>query len=107
MFIPIGFTHCSTDDSDDNRGVGSVAGGGRYDGLVGMFDAKHRNVPCVGVSLGIERIFSVMEMKLNVGVLLFTTACKFVNFFYDYFRPNRNKFAQQRQKYMSHQHRKN
>uniref|UniRef100_S4RRA0 histidine--tRNA ligase n=1 Tax=Petromyzon marinus TaxID=7757 RepID=S4RRA0_PETMA len=42
--------------------VGSVAGGGRYDGLVGMFDPRGRRVPCVGVSLGIERIFSILEV---------------------------------------------
>lgn len=46
--------------------VGSVAGGGRYDGLVGMFDPKSRKVPCVGVSIGIERIFSIMEQKAEV-----------------------------------------
>ncbi|KAF2984831.1 hypothetical protein EK904_014648, partial [Melospiza melodia maxima] len=45
--------------------VGSVAGGGRYDGLVGMFDAKGRKVPCVGVSIGIERIFSILEQRLE------------------------------------------
>ncbi|XP_065844519.1 histidine--tRNA ligase, cytoplasmic-like isoform X2 [Oscarella lobularis] len=44
-------------------GVGSVAGGGRYDELVGMFDVKKKKVPCVGVSLGIERIFSIVEAK--------------------------------------------
>jgi len=44
--------------------VGSVAGGGRYDNLVGMFDPKHKQVPCVGVSIGIERIFSVLENRL-------------------------------------------
>lgn len=43
--------------------VGSVAGGGRYDGLVGMFDPKGKQVPCVGVSIGVERIFSVLEAK--------------------------------------------
>ena len=47
--------------------VGSVAGGGRYDGLVGMFDPKGRKVPCVGVSIGIERVFSIMEQKAEVG----------------------------------------
>lgn len=47
--------------------VGSVAGGGRYDGLVGMFDPKGRKVPCVGVSIGIERIFSIMEQKAEVS----------------------------------------
>eukprot|EP00730_Choanoeca_flexa_P019786 TRINITY_DN9676_c0_g1_i3.p1 TRINITY_DN9676_c0_g1~~TRINITY_DN9676_c0_g1_i3.p1 ORF type:complete len:609 (+),score=186.08 TRINITY_DN9676_c0_g1_i3:43-1869(+) len=41
--------------------VGSVAGGGRYDNLVGMFDNKGRKVPCVGVSLGVERLFAIME----------------------------------------------
>ncbi|XP_034036909.1 histidine--tRNA ligase isoform X2 [Thalassophryne amazonica] len=48
---------------EESVGVGSVAGGGRYDGLVGMFDPKGRKVPCVGVSIGIERIFSIMEQK--------------------------------------------
>ncbi|XP_018572203.1 histidine--tRNA ligase, cytoplasmic isoform X2 [Anoplophora glabripennis] len=44
--------------------VGSVAGGGRYDNLVGMFDPKNKQVPCVGVSIGVERLFAVMEAKL-------------------------------------------
>ncbi|XP_068273264.1 histidine--tRNA ligase, cytoplasmic-like isoform X3 [Nyctibius grandis] len=46
--------------------VGSVAGGGRYDGLVGMFDPKGRKVPCVGVSIGIERIFSILEQRVEI-----------------------------------------
>merc|ERR1711874_945712 len=49
---------------DEEVLVGSVAGGGRYDGLVGMFDPKGRSVPCVGVSIGIERLFSIMENNL-------------------------------------------
>lgn len=28
-----------------------------------MFDSKHKQVPCVGVSIGIERIFAVLEAK--------------------------------------------
>ena len=36
----------------------------RYDGLVGMFDPKGRSVPCVGVSIGIERLFSIMEANM-------------------------------------------
>lgn len=48
--------------------VGSVAGGGRYDGLVGMFDPRGRNVPCVGVSVGIERLFSIMEANMSKDV---------------------------------------
>ncbi|XP_074740105.1 histidine--tRNA ligase, cytoplasmic-like isoform X1 [Strix uralensis] len=47
--------------------VGSVAGGGRYDGLVGMFDPKGRKVPCVGVSIGIERIFSILEQRVEAS----------------------------------------
>ena len=40
-------------------GVGSIAAGGRYDGLVGLFAGKE--VPCVGVSIGVERVFSILE----------------------------------------------
>lgn len=47
--------------------VGSVAAGGRYDGLVGMFDPKGRKVPCVGLSIGVERIFSIVEQRLEVS----------------------------------------
>jgi len=47
----------------DAVGVGSIAGGGRYDTLVGMFDPKNRQVPCVGVSIGVERVFSILEQK--------------------------------------------
>ncbi|KAL1539316.1 histidine--tRNA ligase [Salvia divinorum] len=39
--------------------VGSIAAGGRYDNLIGMFGTKQ--VPAVGVSLGIERVFAIME----------------------------------------------
>ncbi|KAK9299923.1 hypothetical protein QLX08_007161 [Tetragonisca angustula] len=49
----------------DDVGVGSVAGGGRYDNLVGMFDSKNKSIPCVGLSLGVERIFNVLETKLS------------------------------------------
>ncbi|KAL8194138.1 UNVERIFIED_CONTAM: hypothetical protein K2H54_000952 [Gekko kuhli] len=55
------------DHTEESVGVGSVAGGGRYDGLVGMFDPKGRKVPCVGVSIGIERIFSIMEQKAEAS----------------------------------------
>nr|XP_015834771.1 PREDICTED: histidine--tRNA ligase, cytoplasmic isoform X1 [Tribolium castaneum] len=48
---------------DSEFSVGSIAGGGRYDNLVSMFDSKHKQVPCVGVSIGIERIFAVLEAK--------------------------------------------
>ncbi|KAM6923496.1 LOW QUALITY PROTEIN: histidine--tRNA ligase-like [Xenentodon cancila] len=54
-------------NTEESVSVGSVAGGGRYDGLVGMFDPKGRKVPCVGVSIGIERIFSIMEQKAEAS----------------------------------------
>ncbi|XP_066572867.1 histidine--tRNA ligase isoform X2 [Amia ocellicauda] len=53
--------------AEEPASVGSVAGGGRYDGLVGMFDPKGRRVPCVGVSIGIERVFSIMEQKAEAS----------------------------------------
>jgi histidyl-tRNA synthetase len=40
--------------------VGSIAGGGRYDNLVGMFSATSKCIPAVGVSIGIERVFAIM-----------------------------------------------
>lgn len=46
--------------TDTNR-VGSIAGGGRYDGLVGMFSGKQ--IPAIGVSIGIERVFAILEEK--------------------------------------------
>lgn len=49
------------DRSDDPTvGIGSIAAGGRYDNLVGMFSGKTQ-VPCVGISFGIDRIFSIMS----------------------------------------------
>jgi len=51
-------------------GVGSIAAGGRYDNLVGMFTAaaqaegkKAPQMPCVGVSIGMDRIFALLWPK--------------------------------------------
>jgi len=43
--------------------VGSIAAGGRYDNLVGMFSASGSQTPCVGISIGIERVFTIMEKR--------------------------------------------
>ncbi|CAJ2672784.1 unnamed protein product [Trifolium pratense] len=43
--------------------VGSIAAGGRYDNLIGMFGSKQ--VSAVGVSLGIERVFVIKEQQLK------------------------------------------
>jgi histidyl-tRNA synthetase len=39
--------------------LGSVAGGGRYDDLIGLF--RRESLPTVGTSLGIERLIDVLE----------------------------------------------
>ncbi|KAJ6014480.1 Histidine-tRNA ligase/ATP phosphoribosyltransferase regulatory subunit [Penicillium herquei] len=60
----------SKNSEDDDRsndptlGVGSVAAGGRYDNLVGMFLPKAQ-IPCVGVSFGVDRIFSITKARLE------------------------------------------
>jgi histidyl-tRNA synthetase len=52
-------------------GVGSIAAGGRYDNLVGMFTAAAASegkkpppgLPCVGVSIGLDRVFAIVWPK--------------------------------------------
>ena len=51
-------------------GVGSIAAGGRYDGLVGLFSSaaaaegkKGQELPCVGVSIGMDRVFALLWPK--------------------------------------------
>jgi histidyl-tRNA synthetase len=46
-----------------NTQVGSIGGGGRYDNLVSMFQEAGKATPCVGVSVGIERVFTLMEER--------------------------------------------
>jgi histidyl-tRNA synthetase len=56
------------DEVDESEvGVGSIAAGGRYDDLVGAFTAaasaegkKAAQMPCVGVSIGMDRIFALL-----------------------------------------------
>lgn len=43
----------------NNVSIGSISGGGRYDDLTGAFGAK--GLSGVGISLGIDRIYDVME----------------------------------------------
>ncbi|KAI0053810.1 histidyl-tRNA synthetase [Auriscalpium vulgare] len=51
-------------------GVGSIAAGGRYDNLVAMFTSaaagetkKNQALPCIGVSIGMDRIFAILWPK--------------------------------------------
>ena len=67
----------SPDEIDESQvGVGSIAAGGRYDGLVGMFTSaaaaegkKGAGLPCVGVSIGLDRVFALVWPKwLETGM---------------------------------------
>jgi histidyl-tRNA synthetase len=42
-----------------NVQMGSIGGGGRYDDLTSLFDVP--NIPGVGISFGVDRIYDVME----------------------------------------------
>lgn len=41
--------------------IGSIAGGGRYDKMIGLFSGK--DIPATGISFGIERIIEVMKER--------------------------------------------
>ncbi|KAG7927792.1 hypothetical protein KL925_002150 [Ogataea polymorpha] len=61
------------EDASEYVGVGSIAAGGRYDGLVGMFlgtnskGKKAPSIPCVGVSFGVERLFSLIKQRAELA----------------------------------------
>lgn len=72
------YTGCIFEFSTSRFG-GSIGGGGRYDGLIGMFTGK--SVPACGLSLGLERLLLLMEeaqlFPTDLGaidVLMATTA---------------------------------
>lgn len=58
------------DDASEYVGVGSIAAGGRYDNLVNMFaqasGKKSQQIPCVGISFGVERIFSLVKQRTQL-----------------------------------------
>ena len=59
--------------------IGSISGGGRYDNLTGVFGLP--NVSGVGFSLGIDRIYDVMENRnLFPTEVATTTQVLFINF---------------------------
>ncbi|MBV9960664.1 MAG: histidine--tRNA ligase [Parafilimonas sp.] len=61
-----------------NVQMGSIGGGGRYDDLTGLFDVP--NLPGVGISFGVDRIYDVMEeLKLFPSALQTTTQILFFN----------------------------
>jgi len=54
------YTGCIFEVKISNVGIGSVSGGGRYDNLTAVFDAKEKSSG-VGFSFGIDRIYDAME----------------------------------------------
>jgi histidyl-tRNA synthetase len=58
--------------------MGSIGGGGRYDNLTGLFGVP--NIPGVGVSFGVDRIYDVMEeLQLFPEDLQVSTKALFFN----------------------------
>lgn len=48
---------------EDGTVSSSIAGGGRYDQLVGMFSGK--DIPAVGASIGIERLMALLGDNIS------------------------------------------
>ena len=53
------------DEKGRKRQFGSVAGGGRYDGLVKRFTGQ--DVPATGISIGVDRLLAALRAKGRVG----------------------------------------
>ncbi len=63
----------------NNVQMGSIGGGGRYDDLTGLFGVP--NIPGVGISFGVDRIYDVMEeLKLFPSEVESTTTTKILFF---------------------------
>jgi histidyl-tRNA synthetase len=63
----------------NNVQMGSIGGGGRYDDLTGLFGVP--NIPGVGISFGVDRIYDVMEeLKLFPVEVESTTTTKILFF---------------------------
>ena len=61
-----------------NVQMGSIGGGGRYDDLTGLFGVP--NIPGVGISFGVDRIYDVLEeLDLFPGNLQVSTKALFFN----------------------------
>ncbi len=61
-----------------NVQMGSIGGGGRYDDLTGLFGVP--NIPGIGISFGVDRIYDVMEeLKLFPETIYTGTKVLFFN----------------------------
>lgn len=90
------------EDVSEYVGVGSIAAGGRYDELVGMFaQSKKKTVmPCVGISFGVERLFSLIKAKEDMSRIRATATDVYVMAFgggkeWTGFLPERMQVARQ------------
>jgi histidyl-tRNA synthetase len=80
-----------------NVNIGSIGGGGRYDNLTGLFDLP--NIPGVGISFGVDRIYDVMnelnlfpsEINKSSTVLFFNLGEKEAEFAFKEMQLLRNK----------------
>jgi len=72
--------------------IGSIAGGGRYDGLIGLF--RKESLPTTGISLGIERIIDLMdELELYPASVGSTVVQVLVTVFDEDTRPESSTLA--------------
>lgn len=78
----------------DGYTAGSVAGGGRYNNLIGMFAG--RQIPAVGFALGFDRLFDAMEEKNLFPANLQTTKALISIFNMDFEDQALQTFAQLR-----------
>ena len=77
--------------------MGSIGGGGRYDDLTGLFGVP--DIPGVGISFGLDRIYDVLEelklfpaaLQVSTQVLFFNTGMEEANRAYSVMQQLRNK----------------
>ena len=77
--------------------IGSIGGGGRYDDLTGLFGVP--NIPGVGISFGVDRIYDVMEeldlfpknLQVSTKALFFNMGETESNFAFDIMQKLRNE----------------
>ncbi|MCX8179603.1 MAG: histidine--tRNA ligase [Candidatus Aenigmarchaeota archaeon] len=55
--------------SYEDKSIGSIAGGGRYDEMIGKFSGSRESIPAVGIALGIERIIELLKEKEKPNVV--------------------------------------
>jgi histidyl-tRNA synthetase len=57
----------------DHPHIGSLTGGGRYDGLIGLFTGEA--IPATGTSIGLDRVMTALEQTGRLGAGAPATVC--------------------------------